>query len=144
MALLDLVHHETINALSLPKSFDNSSISPYIDYDFADGVAPVATPPSISITSPANNATVSSTIQLTINATSSVGIASVELSCDSTALSTDTTAPYLFSVNTTQLANGTHQFTATVTDTSGQTSQADLTLHVQNTAHPKPPHHHHK
>ena len=133
-SLKDLVHNQTVNASGLPKSFDHTSSSNYIDYDFAEGSTPSTPPPTISISSPASGATVQGTTQITVSATSTIGIASVQLLCDSTSLATDTSSPYVFSVNTSLLANGSHTFTAIATDTSNQTSQTSVALTVQNTA----------
>ena len=135
-SLKDLTHNQTLILAHPPGSFDNTTITDYIDYDFATGQAPPPAPPTVAITSPASSGTVSGTVQFTINATSSGAIASVQLECDGTLLTTDTSAPYLFSVNTTTLTNGSHTFTAIATDTSNQTSQNTLTLNVQNAAPP--------
>lgn len=49
-SLVDLVHNHQITCPNLPKSYDNSSGSVYIDYDFATGVSP--TPPVQPVTLP--------------------------------------------------------------------------------------------
>src|SRR5437879_9643232 len=59
------------------------------------------TPPTVSISSPANGATVSGTITVTANAPDNVGVASVQLRLDRAHLgSLDTTPPYSISWNT--------------------------------------------
>ena len=128
-SLIDPLHSRTLGAANLPVTFDHSSTTSHIDYNLAN---PSPTPPTVSITSPANNSTVSGTVQFTVNATSGGTIANVQLASGSTALGTDTSAPYLFSVNTNSLSNGSHIFTATATDTLTQSAQATVTLTVAN------------
>ena len=66
------------------------------------------TPPTTSITSPANGATVSGTITVTANASDNVGVTRVELYRDNVLIGTDTSSPYEFSWNTTTASNGDH------------------------------------
>ena len=75
------------------------------------------TPPSISITSPANLATVSSTIPVTATATSTAGIASVQFYLDGSPLGAAvTSSPYTTSWNTASAANASHTLYALATD----------------------------
>jgi C1A family cysteine protease len=135
-SLIDLSHRQTLSLSHPPGAFDHTTVSSYIDYDFADDIGTLPPLPAVSITSPANSGTISGTAQFTVSATSSAAIASVQLKCDSTALATDSSAPYLFSIDTTKLSNGSHTFIAIATDSSNQTSQSTLTLTVQNSAPP--------
>jgi len=84
---------------------------------------------TVSMTAPANGATVSGTITLSATASDPGGIAGVTFLVDGAATGTEiTTAPYNASFDTTTLANGTHTFaararnTANVTTTSGAVS----------------------
>jgi len=73
--------------------------------------------PSVSITSPANNASFNApaSITITANATDSDGtISQVELYANATLIATITTAPYTF--NWTSVAAGTYALTARATD----------------------------
>ena len=92
-------------------------------------------PPTVSITSPASGASVSGTITVTANASSSVGIASVQFEVDGSDIGgADTTAPYSASLNTTTLSNGKHSLTAVATDTSNnKTTSAAVSVTVSNT-----------
>jgi hypothetical protein len=66
-----------------------------------------STGPSVSITSPANGATVSSTVSVSANASSSAGIASVQFQLDGANLGPAlTTAPYTYSWDTTEVPQG--------------------------------------
>ena len=66
------------------------------------------TPPTTSITAPANNATVSGTTTVTATALDNVGVTKVEFYLDGSLQSTDTTSPYSWSWSTTGSTNGTH------------------------------------
>jgi hypothetical protein len=93
------------------------------------------TPPTVSITAPANGATVSNTVTVSANATDNVAVASVQFKLDGANLgSLDTTAPYSVSWNTTTVANGNHTLTAVATDTSGNSAtSAGVSVAVNNT-----------
>ncbi len=93
------------------------------------------TPPTVQITAPANNATVSGTQTVTVNATDKQGMANVQYKLDGTNLgSSVTTAPYSFSWDTTTATNGTHTLTAVATNIDNQsTTSTNVLVNVQNT-----------
>jgi uncharacterized protein (TIGR03118 family) len=96
---------------------------------------PSLTPPSVSISAPANGATVSGTVTVTATATDSAGIASVKLLAGTTVLATLTSSPYTTSWNTTGAANGSVTLTAQATDRTGNTAtSAPVTVTVNNVA----------
>lgn len=95
--------------------------------------APDTTPPTVSITAPADSATVSNTITISATAADNVGVIGVQFLLDGTALGTeDTTAPYSTSLDTTTIANGAHVLTARARDTLNQTVSSPITITVQN------------
>lgn len=130
--LLDQVHKTQTNCPLVPLSCDNSSASPYIDYNF-NGTIPVA-PPVVAITSPTNGANLQGTVQVTVNATSNIGISHVDLYIDSVFYATDTSAPYLFSIDTSKLKPGSHLLSVHAYDTSNATSAASLTVQVSSSS----------
>src|SRR5262249_12416697 len=72
----------------------------------ATTLTPDATPPSVSITAPAANATVSGPTTVSANATDNVAVASVQFQLDGSNLGALlTTAPYTISWNTTTGTN---------------------------------------
>jgi hypothetical protein len=77
--------------------------------------------PSISITSPANGATVSGSVTVAATVTQgSSPITGVQFSLDGANLGAQVTSPpYQVTWDTTKAANGSHTLTATVTDNSG-------------------------
>jgi subtilisin family serine protease len=80
---------------------------------------PDATPPTASVTSPANGATVSGNITVSVTAADNVGIASLDLLVDGTSAGTDTAAPYTFKVNTAKWVKGAHTLQARARDAAG-------------------------
>ena len=95
---------------------------------------PDTSPPTVSVTSPADNATVSGTINVAASASDDVGVAGVQFVLDGADFgSEDTTAPYGISWNTTTLADGNHTLAARARDTSGNTTtSATITAKVNN------------
>ncbi|HSX04683.1 MAG TPA: protease pro-enzyme activation domain-containing protein [Rhabdochlamydiaceae bacterium] len=88
--------------------------------------------PTVSITSPANGATVSGITTVTASASSSIGIAHVDFYLDGVLTATDTNAPYMMAINTASLTNGQHVFKAIAYDTSNNSAQSSVTLNVNN------------
>ena len=102
----------------------------------ATGGSSDTTPPTVSITAPAANATVSNTITVSATAGDNVAVADVQFQLDGVNLGADlTTAPYSISWDTTAASNGTHNLTAIARDTSGnKTTSAVVSVTVSNTA----------
>jgi chitodextrinase len=92
------------------------------------------TPPTVSITAPANGATVSNTVTVSANATDNVAVASVQFQLDNANVGTaDLVAPYAYSWDSTKSTNGTHTLRAIATDTSNNsTTSASVTVTVSN------------
>ncbi len=110
-----------------------SSCSPggYDDHDdllFAVGAAgpPDVTPPTVTITSPANNATVNNTITITENAADNVGVSKVEIYLDGALGATSTVAPFSFTWNTTAVANGAHNIQTKAYDAANNSTVSTL------------------
>jgi hypothetical protein len=95
------------------------------------------TPPTVTITTPANNATLSGTTALAASATDSDSAVSfVQFVVDGANVGPQlTTSPYSFSLDTTTLSNGSHTLSAVAKDPSGnQGTSAAITVTVSNTA----------
>src|SRR5205814_1183983 len=99
-----------------------------------------ATPPAVSITSPASGATVSGSVTVSASASDNVGVAGVQFLVDGANLGAeDTSSPYSVSWNTTTVANGSHTLTATARDAAGnRTTSSPVTVTVP-TLHAAPP-----
>jgi predicted phage tail protein len=112
-----------LGASSLPQSFTLDNVGP----------TPDTTAPATSVTAPANGATVSGTVSVTASATDNVGVTSVEFYLDGALQSTDTTAPYSWSWNTTGATNGGHSLMTKAYDAAGNAgSSAAVSVTVAN------------
>jgi glucose/arabinose dehydrogenase/chitodextrinase len=81
------------------------------------------TAPNVSLTAPANGATVSGTVNVTATASDNVGVVGVQFLLDGNNLGTeDTTAPYSVSWNTSTATNGAHVLTARARDAAGNST----------------------
>jgi len=102
---------------------------------------PANQPPTVSLTSPANDSTVTkgATVNISANAADSDGsVIRVEFFAGGTLLNIDPTAPYSFNWTTT--AAGTYVITARATDTDeGVTTSQPVTVNVVPSADNAPP-----
>jgi hypothetical protein len=114
----------------------NRTTSAAVTVAVNNGPPPDTAPPTVSITAPANGATVKGTVTLTANAADNVGVAGVQFFGDGMALGAeDTAAPYSISIDTTTSSNGPHTLTAVARDAAGNTTtSAPVTVTVNNTA----------
>ncbi|MFG2043277.1 polysaccharide deacetylase family protein [Dactylosporangium sp. NPDC048998] len=110
-------------------------------YLLADSAAPnpTPTPASVTLTAPANGATVSGTQQ--IAATAGAGVLGVKFAVDGVALGAeDTTAPFTASWDTKKATNGVHTVTATArTAASATAATTKVTVTVNNSTGTPPP-----
>ncbi len=94
---------------------------------------PDTTPPTVTITAPAQNATVTSTITLAATASDNVGVAKVQFLLDGANFgAADTVAPYQISWGTASSTNGAHTIGAIAYDTSNNTSTVSVSVTVAN------------
>jgi hypothetical protein len=92
-----------------------------------------AVPPSVDVTTPANGAASSGTLDVTASASDTSGVAKVEFYVDGSLASTDTAAPYTFTWNTTGVANGAHTLMAKAYDAANNVStDNDTSVTVNN------------
>ncbi len=83
-------------------------------------IANDTTAPTAAINSPAQNATLIGTVQVTASAADNVGVAGVQFRVNGSNLGNEDTAPpYQVSLDTTTLPNGPYQLTAVARDTTG-------------------------
>ncbi len=95
--------------------------------------------PTVSVTAPTNGAAISagSTASVTTTASDNDSVSSVDFYIDGTKVSTDTTSPYTYSWNTTNVTLGTHTIQAKATDPSANVGSSS-TISV-NVADQTPP-----
>jgi hypothetical protein len=93
------------------------------------------TNPTVSMTAPANNSTISGTVNMTANASDDTGVTKVEFYNGFSLLNTDTTPPYSYSWNTTTATNGTTNVFAKAYDAAGNVTTSSLVaVTINNTA----------
>jgi len=98
------------------------------------GAAPAdTTAPTAAIASPTGGATVAGLVPISVSASDNVGVSRVELLVNGSKLASDTTSPYGFSWDSTQLADGTATLTAYSYDATGNYSSHTVTVKVANT-----------
>jgi len=140
-------HQQTVNFTS-PANVKSVTIYHVIDKvgwlqtdDFFLGEDTTTNPPpivpTVTITAPAANATLSGTQSVTATATNAVG---VQFKLDGANLGNeDTLAPYTFSLDTTSVTNGPHTISAVARSSDGTTASApNVTFTVNNTTTPPP------
>lgn len=91
-------------------------IARFFGLDNLDG-----TPPTATITAPANGAGVSGTVNVAATANDNVGVDRVEFLLDGALLGSDATAPYAYAWNSATATNGSHVLTARAVDLAGNT-----------------------
>ena len=95
-----------VGSAALPQSFTLDDVAGGGD----------TTAPATSITAPSSGATVSGTTTVTASASDAVGVTQVEFYLDNVLKSTDSTAPYSWSWDTTTSSNGAHSLTTKAYD----------------------------
>ena len=106
----------------------------YMNTDPANPSTPDVTSPEIALTAPADDATVSGTVSVTASATDTYAVGHVQFYIEGVGLlETDFMAPFAFSWNTTQFANGDYELYAAVTDYNNNVTESSRrTVHVAN------------
>lgn len=89
-------------------------------------------PPAVSLTAPAENATVSGVVNITATATDEVGVTKVDFYDNSTLISSDSSNPYSASWDTTKVPGGDHLLTVKAYDAAGNVASDTNTVTVQN------------
>jgi glucose/arabinose dehydrogenase/PKD repeat protein len=91
-----------------------------ISFSVANPLPPDTTAPTVSVTTPAEGASVGQSVTVSATATDNVGVAGVQFLLDGVALGAeDTTAPYAVVWNTTTATNGPHTLSARARDAAG-------------------------
>jgi peptidoglycan/xylan/chitin deacetylase (PgdA/CDA1 family) len=129
------------NLFSDPFSLSSTTTVRYRAFDNAGNAEAVnsqliridTAPPTVAITAPTNNSTITGTVKVTANASDGgSGVAKVTFYLDGSVLSTVTAAPYTTPWNTKKATKGTHTLTAVAADTAGNsTTSAAVTVTVR-------------
>jgi len=91
--------------------------------------------PTVSLTTPANSATISGTsVSLTATASSNAGMSGVQFKVDGVNVGMEVmSSPYSYSLDTTPLINGNHIISAEAHDINGNIADSSVTVTVSNT-----------
>jgi uncharacterized membrane protein len=94
------------------------------------------TPPTTSVTAPANGATVSGTVTITATASDDVGVTQMQLLVDGSVVASNTNSTSIsFNFNTTTVANGTHTIVSKASDAAGNVgTSSTVTVTVSNSS----------
>ncbi len=106
--------------------------SPSSSISVPAAACPDTTPPTVSITGPAAGATVSGTVSVVASASDDVAVGSVEFWIDGVNRTTDATAPYSYTWDTTVEGNGSHTILVKAFDSSGNSAGASITVTASN------------
>jgi hypothetical protein len=88
--------------------------------------------PTVSITNPANGATVSGTVTVQASASDNVGVTEVRFYIDGSLKTTDTSSPYSYSWDTTGYSDDSHSVKAVAYDAAGNYAEDINTVTVSN------------
>ena len=103
------------------------------DFTFTTGIADT-TPPTVTLTAPANGVTVSNTVSLTATASDNVGVAGVKFFVNGTQLADVTSTPYSYTWDSTSISNGACKICAQARDAANNISWSGTnTVTVNNT-----------
>jgi hypothetical protein len=118
-------------AVDSDKTYDRGDY--YLSVTKLSGPAPDTEAPTCTITYPTEGATVSGTITVTATASDNVGVEYVE--CGS---SKDYTAPYQWTLDTTEYENGAYTITCTAYDAAGNSASDTNGFTIDNGVAPPP------
>jgi hypothetical protein len=85
---------------------------------------PDTTPPSVTLTSPADGDSTNGIITVSGNATDNIGVTAVTLRVDNTLLATKTSAPYTFSLDAGTLSAGNHTISLRAFDAANNMAES--------------------
>ncbi|WP_246043772.1 Ig-like domain-containing protein [Geomonas edaphica] len=96
-------------------------------------VASDVTAPTVSLTSPVNNVTVSGSVNIAASASDNVGVSRVEFYLNNALLSATNMSPYSYSWDSRGVANGIYTLTAKAYDAAGNLGLSqNVTINVSN------------
>ncbi len=104
-----------------------------VTWTFSTAAGGDGTPPTVTLTSPADGDTLSGTsVSLTATANDNVAVDHVDFLVDSTVVGTDSSAPYAVTWDSTSVSDGSHTVTARAADPSLNTATDSHAVTVSN------------
>ena len=95
---------------------------------------PDQNPPSVDITNPGNGSSVSRTVQIRVNASDDVSLASVKLYINGSLKASSNVSPMDYSWNTRKVSNGTHTIKAVAVDGASHSSEVQIQVSKGSTS----------
>lgn len=127
--ILDILERtaDDLGATGFDSTFGNGRINAYRAMMETLNFQPVVDTedPSVTLTSPVNNAAVSGSVAITASATDNEAVAKVEFRINGMLFATDSSAPFAATWNAASAASGYYVIEAKATDSSGNVSAAD-------------------
>ncbi|MFW9994176.1 MAG: Ig-like domain-containing protein [Candidatus Odinarchaeota archaeon] len=121
-------HVLRVNAVDTSSNSAFDEITVTVD----NGPPPDTTPPAVTITNPADAATVSDSVSITVDASDDVAVDHVEFLIDGVVVFIDTITPYSYDWDTTTESEGSHTLRANAVDTSTNSAFDEITVTVDN------------
>jgi hypothetical protein len=94
------------------------------------------TPPTVSLTAPADGATVNGSVTISADANDNVAVTQVEFLVNGNVVGSDTNSPYSISWDSTSLANGPATITARASDGTNTTTSSAHNITIDNVVTP--------
>ena len=123
-SLIDVIRQNQVDCPGLPVSCDNAMTVKFIDYDMSLPIPDDL--PTVAIASPANGTVLSGTVQVVVQARSTLGISHVDFFVNDKLVDTATNAPYLFTVDASKLTGDKVVFKAVAYDQKQQKSETSV------------------
>lgn len=120
------------HAMSGTYGYPSSGIRSWLS-SLSQSVAEDTVAPTVSITAPANGATVSGVVGIDASANDNIGVTRVDFLIDGSKVADDSESPYQYSWSSATVGNGSHTILARAYDTA-QSSDASITVNVLNEA----------
>ncbi len=74
----------------------------------------------------------SGTVTVNVSASDNVGVTGVSLYVNTTLIASDSNAPYSFSIDTRNFANGSHSLSVVASDAAGNQNSTNVTIQIEN------------
>jgi hypothetical protein len=112
----------------------NHSVSVSVDQTAAD-----KTPPTVTISAPADGATVGGVVKVAADITDNVKVTSAALKVDGVSKGSLTAAPWQWDLDTSKLSDGPHTVRVEGSDAASNTGYAEISIKSNNSAIDRPP-----
>ncbi|MCV0403325.1 MAG: Ig-like domain-containing protein [Chloroflexi bacterium] len=109
-----------------------NALSSDVTWSFTTGAPVDTTPPTVSLSAPAQGATVSGVVTISASASDDVGVTRVDFLVRGVQVGSDPSAPYEFTWDSTTVADGAAVITARAIDAAGNAATSSASVTVAN------------